>query len=253
MLKKILFAAGLAGALTFALRAEAGPIEYSGAFSFSGTSISGSGMITVGPYTPPSDPNPLCGTAGNNPCRHDPPSAFQVFSISGTVTDTALGLNGAAITGLVPASPANERDPTFDPLVPASLSFIGGTTPGTYFSYDDLYYPHGAPIVCDFPFTGTSLDPFGIAFTVAGGDTVDLWGDGNFGSGSPPGGYLTYGVGVISGDTILSNQFNNVSATFDAPEPGSGALIAAGLLLLLGFTVGPDALRRRQRRCKASA
>lgn len=247
MTKKILLAAGVAAALTFALRAEAGPIQFSGPFQFSGSDISGSGTITVGPYTPPADPNPLCGTAGQNACRHDPPSAYRVFSISGTVTDASLGLNNAAITGLVAVNPANERDPTFDPLVPASLSFVGDSN--VYFSYDNLFYPNGAPIVCDFPFTGTSIDPFGIAFTVAGGDTVELWGDGNFG----PGGSLTYGVGVLAYDSSAIepysqpvNQFAGVSARFDVPEPGSGALVAVGLLLLLGFTMGRDALRRRK-------
>lgn len=251
MPRRILFAAGVAAALTFALQANAGPLDFTGPFAFSGTGISGSGTLTVGPYTAPSDPNPLCGTAGNNPCRHDPSSAYRVLSITGSVTDASLGLNDAAITGLIPANPANERDPTFDPLVPASLSFVGGTTLGTYFSYDDLYYRDGAPIVCAFPFTGTALDPFGIAFTVTGGDTVDLWGDGNFGSGSPPGGYLTYGVGVLSGDKILYNQFNDVSATFDVPEPGSGWIFAAGLLLLAAFSMGSGALRRR--RCGVAA
>jgi hypothetical protein len=247
MLKKSLLAAGMIAALSFALRVQATPIEFTGTFEFSGVGISGMGTLTVVPDVSPADPNPLCGTAGQNPCRSDPAIAYRVTDISGSVSDAALGLSNAAITGLVPTSPANERDPTFDPAVPSSLSFVGDSS--VYFSYDNLFYPDGAPIVCAFPFTGTSVDPFGIAFTIAGGDTVDVWGDGNFG----PGGSLTYGVGVLSYDASASepysqpvNQFAGVSASFAVPEPGSGWTFAAGLALLAGLSMGSGALRRRR-------
>lgn len=252
MLRRILFAAGVAAALGFAIQAEAGPMTFSGPFSFSGHGISGSGAITVGPYTAPSDTTDGLG-------RHDPASAFRVLSITGTVTDAALGWTNLPITGLLPVSPTAERDSPLDPFVPTSLSYVGGTLKTNSFSYDDLYYPDGAPIVCEFNFTGTSVDPFGMAFTVQGGDIVDLWGDGNFGNGGPlpSDRFLTYGVGVLASDWAtnptpqLVNQFAGVSASFAVPEPGSGGLIAAGLLLLVGFTMGPGAIRDRRRKATA--
>lgn len=261
MLKRIVLAASMATALSLSLLAQATPItEFTGQFEFSGVGINGNGTITVVPNVSPTDPNPLCGTPGNNACRSDPPGAYRVISISGSVSDPSLGLSNATITGLVPTNPANERDPTFDPLVPTSLSFVGSATdPSQYFSYDNLFYPDGAPIVCAFPFTGTSIDPFGLAFTIAGGDTVALWGDGNYGSGAPPGGYLTYGVGILSYDsgsgtyTKLVNQFNGVKAHFDVPEPASGWLFAAGLALLAVSSTGASSLLRRRRRTAALA
>lgn len=242
MIKKILSAAVITAIVAVSQQAHAGTV----AFEFNAPGVSGNGTFTVAPNIPaPADPNPLCGQPGQNACRSDPPSASKITGISGTFTDSTLGLFNVAITGLVPTNPANERDPTFDPIVPASLSFVGSSSAsGTYFSYDNLFYPNGAPIVCAFPFTGTFLDPFGTAFTIANGDTVDLWGDGNFGPGST----LTYGVGVLSLNaqtgqyTKLVNDFAGVSAT--VPEPGSFALLGTGLMLLAGMTMGASRRKR---------
>lgn len=192
-------------------------------FAFDGGGFSGSGFLTVAPNVAPADPNPNCGTAGNNPCRTDPAGAYAITGISGTFS--ANGIVNAAINGLVPINPANERDPTFDPLVPSSLSFIDyGSGPSSgYLTYNNLFFPNGSPIDCDYPFSGTFLDVFGMAFTVAGGYTVDLWGD-----GAEPGLGLTYGVGVTNGTNLLAYQFDGVNAT--VPEPGSLALFGIGLL-----------------------
>ena len=240
MARGILFAGGLIAALVLGQQADANVIP----FQFSGQGVSGSGTFTVVPNVSPPDPNPNCGTPGNNACRQDPPGAYRISGISGTFSDSNIGISNAAITGLVPTNPANERDPTFDPLVPASLSFVGSQTdPKAYFSYDNLFYPNGAPIVCSYPFTGTFLDPFGTAFTITGGATVDFWGDGNSG----PGHSLTYGVGVLNDGRPfmkLDNQFSGVSAT--VPEPGSLWLLATGLVLLSAFTIGSGTFRRRR-------
>ena len=109
-------------------------------FSFSGLGFSGSGTFTVVPNVSPPDPNPLCATAGN--CRADPPGAYRITDISGTFSDANIGLT-ASITGLVPTHPSNERDPTFDPLVPpASASSITPTKrPATLFPITTCFSP----------------------------------------------------------------------------------------------------------------
>ena len=113
-------------------------------FAFNGGGFSGSGFLTVAPNVAPADPNPNCGTAGNNPCRTDPAGAYAITAISGTFSSSVNGIFNAAITGLVPISPANERDATFDPLVPSSLSFIDYT--GGALTYNNLFFPDGSPI-----------------------------------------------------------------------------------------------------------
>jgi hypothetical protein len=199
-------------------------------FSISGGAFSGSGVLTFAPNVSPADPNPLCGTPGNNPCRADPAGAYAITGVTGTFSDTNLGISNATITGLIPINPANERDLIFDPLVPTSLSFIDAGL-----SYNNLFFPGGSPIDCDYPFSGTFLDVFGMAFTIAGGDTVNLWGD-----GAEPGLGNTYGVGVASGDSVLDYQFDGVSGAASVPEPATWGLMLGGLGLA-------GALLRRRR------
>jgi hypothetical protein len=129
-----------------------------GFFSFSGSGFSGSGTVTFAPNVSPKDPNPNCATDPGVICRSDPPGAFSVTGITGTFSDATDGILNAKITGLVPISPANERDAIFDPLVPSSLSFVdypGDAThdPGAL-TYNNLLFPLGSPIDCDFPFAG---------------------------------------------------------------------------------------------------
>lgn len=198
-------------------------------FAFSGNGFSGSGTLTMVPNVAPPDPNPDCGTAGHNACRTDPAGAYAITAITGIFSNAANGIVNAAITGLVPIKPANERESVFDPLLPSSLSFFdyapSTSTVNNYFSYDNLFYPDGSPIVCtDFPFTGTFLDDYGVAFSIAGGYTADWWGNGDF---NGPG-TTTYGFILTHGSTLLINQFAGVNAT--VPEPASLALFGIGLL-----------------------
>jgi hypothetical protein len=226
MIKGVFIAWTTAATLAFCAEAQAASTY---TFQFNGPGVSGEATVTVAPNgVGPADPNPLCGTAGNNPCRQDPPGALKILDISGTFTDTNNGLTimNAAITGLVPINPANERDLTFDPAVPASLSFFDWTNEPTIhdaLSYDNLFFPGGNPIDCDYPFSGTLLDPFGMMFTIAGGDTVGMWGYGNV-----PGNGLAYGVAVTDG----VNEFDYTQFPGNivlVPEPSTWAMMIAGL------------------------
>ena len=88
------------------------------------------------------------------------------------------------------------------------------------------------PLFRDIP-----VDVFGMAFTISGGDTVNVWGDGKFG----PDGSLTYGVGVTNGAPTLDYQFDGVSA--QVPEPATLFVFTAGL-------IGVAATCRRRNRPK---
>ena len=206
--------------------AEAGKIV---PFHFEGLGFKAAGTITVELNASPPDPNPSCGTPGNNPCRSDPPGAWRIIGASGTFSDGNVGIFDAAITGVVPISPTNEHDPVFDPLVPSSLSYLDAGL-----SYNNLFFPDGSPIDCNYPFFGTFLDVFGMALTIDGGRTINVWGDGNEG----PGGALTYGAAVADGAVVLDYAFDGVDA--GVPEPLTIALFGAGL-------AGMVAMGRRKR------
>jgi PEP-CTERM motif len=191
-------------------------------FSLTGQGYSLTGIFTTTTDVSPADPDPNCGTAGANPCRSDPAGAARITAISGSFSDSADGIVNAAVGALIPIAPSNERDPVFDPLPPTSLSFVDYAPPSGFFSYDNLYFAAGSPIDCGtFPFPGTFLDDFGAAFTVAGGYTVNIWGDGDLhGPGT-----TSYGIDVVRDGALLSSSFDGLSGSAAVPEPSTWALM----------------------------
>ena len=123
------------------------------------------------------------------------------------------------------SSPANPQPTNL--LAPHSFGFYpitngvpgpDGLAPG--FSYDDLFYPAGSPrSASDYPFHGGVLDIYGVVFTIAGGDAVNVWSNGDMGSG------VTYGVGVTDGINVLDYATPVLGSV---PEPAGWALMLVG-------------------------
>src|SRR5689334_12559503 len=86
----------LVSALALSAPASAKVVDW----SINGLGVSGHGTFDVVPDHSPADPDPLCGTAGHNPCRSDPAGAWAITNISGVITDANAGVTNAAITGL---------------------------------------------------------------------------------------------------------------------------------------------------------
>ncbi len=182
------------------------------------------------------------GPIGTSPNTFDPVGSFVVTGITGTFSDSNIaGLTDVAITGIVPSNPGL---PTSDNLLaPHSFGFYpvangvagpDGTAPG--FSYDDLFYPGGSPqTATSYPFSGGVFDIYGLVFTLANGDAVNLWSNGNV-----PGLGLNYGVGVTNGTDVL--DYESPVTVAAVPEPSSWAL------MLIGFGAMGLSIRRRRKR-----
>jgi hypothetical protein len=223
MTRRILAALPLAIGLIFAGSAHASSIN----FSFGGDgNASGSGTITVGP-DPFADTMGIFGTPANQigpssgppPNYHgvvDPANALAVTNAMGTFSDVALGINNVAIKGIVATNPQNHFDN--DPTIPYSFGWY--PAPGSV-SYDNLFYAGGnAPITCLTVPPGGFFDGYGVLFTLANGDLVDLFSDGGNGPGD-------YGVVVWADGAEDKTSAGGLSLT--APEPSTWAM------MLLGF------------------
>ena len=201
MKQKLLATMALAGLIAAGAPARADSFN----FNISGPGIFGHIELTYGPGTDATYPQ-----------------AQVVTGISGTFTDTNNGLNlvNAPITGLVALNPA--APDVSNLLAPANFSkfFIASGSAFGDFSYDQLFWPTGSvPTATDYQVHGGFLDIYGLLFTVDG-DTVNLWSNGDSGSG------VDYGVGVAT----AAQQLDYVSGGVEVPEPGSLALFGVGLL-----------------------
>lgn len=189
-------------------------------FSFNGNGVSTSGSFT---YTPSATV----------------PGGEEITSITGTFSDSNVGVSGA-ITGLyTPVSYVN--------TIPGVAFTAGGL------SYDDLFFPNGnTALDCPgYPFTGGVFDIFGVAFNVAGGYTGEIWSNGDI-----PGLGIVYAAGLANADGLVDlpnavpgpdvpppGEYGDLTIT---PEPSSILLLGSGLFGLAGL------VRERKNRRKAS-
>lgn len=159
------------------------------------------------------------------------PDAYEVTGISGTFTDTNKGLNivNATIGSLVPIThDAPEPTNLLAPNDFSRYSVASGLLHGNSLSFDNLVYPGGSPqTATDYDGHGGFLDIYGLLFNIGGGKVVNLWSNGDFGSG-----VADFGVAVVTSAKALDYVD---SAVAPVPEPSTLCLFGAGLLALVGY------------------
>jgi len=192
-------------------------------------------------------------TDGKYPSGKYPETAYEIAGISGTFSDSNNGLAivNAPIVGLFTLTKTGPADPA-NVGAPADMSTIVVSDPsnllpfGPSVSYDNLYWPGGAPITAwvaaEWPFFGGPLDVYGVMFKVNVGttdvpviDDVDLW----FNGIGAPVGTMGYGVAVLA-DPETPVVLDYVAGS--VPEPSTWAMMALGFVAL-GFA-GRRATRR---------
>lgn len=161
-------------------------------------------------------------------------SAFLVTGVSGTFSDSNIGISDAPIGMLEPRNFATPEPGNL--LAPNSFSrfAVAVGLPAAnhgFLSYDNLFWPGGSPpTATDYPVHGGFLDIYGLLFDIGGGRVVNFWSNGDFGGG----GGVDYGVAVVTSASSLDYVGGGVMV----PEPGSLILFGAGFAAL-------GAIRRR--------
>lgn len=214
-MKNGLFLAGLFLA-SIASQSDAGLVQ----FEFSGPEVSGQIQLT---YAAATDSKYA--------------DAFEVTGISGTFSDSSLGIVNASINSLVAIT--RDTPEASNLLAPNDFSrfpVASGLTHGSL-SYDNLVWPSGSPqTATDYPFGGGFLDIYGLLFNIDGGKVVNFWSNGVL----PGSSTADYGVAVVTSAEALHYVADGVSANV-VPEPSSVALLGIGAL---GFVV--HTYRRRR-------
>jgi len=226
-MKKTLLAmsalAGMVGALAGQAQATTADIH------FSGGGVSGALVLTYGTATD--------GKYSN---------AFEVTNISGTFSDSNIGIADASVGSLVAINHAAPESTNL--LAPDDFSKFGPLTglpvnSNGFITYDNLFWPGGSPgTATDFDVGGGFLDIYGVMFNIGGGKVVDFWANGVFAPGAP----ADYGVAVGNSDKALDYVSGGVSAS--APEPSTWAMMALGFLGL-----GLAGIRARPKAVSATA
>ena len=222
MTRRILAALPLIGGLIFAGSAHAGSVN----FSFGGDgNASGSGTITVGadPFadtqgifaTPANLLGPSAGPPPNFQGAVDPANALAITDAMGTFSDKILNIDNVAITGILATNPQNHFDA--DQTIPHSFGWY--PAPGSV-SYDNLFYAGAnAPITCIGVPPGGFFDDYGVMFTLANGDLVDLYSNG----GNDPGVY-----GVVVWADGAADYTSGAGLSLTAPEASTWSMMVLG-------------------------
>jgi len=253
MTSRILAALPLVGALTLSAHAQASTINW----HLEDGGVSAGGTLTIA-----ADPN--SGSAFGTPANlvpsgpgyvgvADPLGASIITNATGLFSDSALSITNVAITGIYADNYAPHFAP--DPTIPFSFSYYTPTDPTV--SYDNLFYVNGSPQTCSLPSTPPALPPgnyggyfdnYGVMLTLANGDYVDLYSNGDIQAtqlGAVPVTLPPYGIVVIQNG--VPDYTNAQSLAFSTPEPSTWALMA------LGFAGVGFAGYRKSRRATATA
>jgi hypothetical protein len=178
-----------------------------------GAGVSGSLEITFGP-----------GTDAKYPT-----SAFKITGVSGTFTDTNIGISDASVSLFPILFPPSTPELT-NLLAPNDFSkfAVASGLPAMsngFVTYDNLFWPGGAPATAsDFDGAGGFLDIYGLMFTIGGGTVVDLFNNGVGAITHIP--YGGFGVVVATSSTALDYVGGGVTAS--TPEPSTWAMMVLG-------------------------
>jgi PEP-CTERM motif len=128
------------------------------------------------------------------------PKAFEIIGISGTFSDTARSQDRrSARTNRWTGQPNS-------------------------ISYDNLFWPGGSsPTESTKPAAGGFLDAYGLLFDIGGGEVVNLWSNGDFGTGK-----IDNGGAVATANEVLDFKGSGVSSVAAVPEPSTWAMMILG-------------------------
>ena len=160
-------------------------------------------------------------------------NAFEITGVSGTFTDTNPGVDivNASVTGLQAINHATPGDPLnvgFAPNDFSTFAVASGLPPisNGVITYDNLFWPGGASQTAfDYPGQGNFLDIYGLAFTISGGDLVDMFSNG-VGTGVNPADPDVFGLVVATPAAAVDYVAAGVAAS--TPEPSTWAMMIVG-------------------------